>query len=167
MRATRKRIYALFAATLLLVLYGLSNPIEEAPSGAAANKLTIAASFLREDGSALCGSKARFSFEETSVEHPLEDSGELKVSGLPRSGELTLTVLDRQEREQGAMALSVSEGAVIDAATDESGVGHITLRRDTEEVALLFTLRDDGSLLCALRLAHGGDHLQEDEQRAI
>jgi len=167
MRTTREKISVLFTVILLLVLYGCSNAVEEAPSETGGNELTIAASFLREDGSALCDSTARFSFEENSVEHPLDGGGELKVSGLPRSGELTLTVLDRQERERGRMALSVSEGAVIDAATDESGVGHITLRGDTEEVALLFTLRDDGSLLCALRLARGGGQSQEAEQHAV
>jgi len=158
MRVTREKICVLFTVTVFLVLYGCSNAIEETPTEAAENELTIAASFLREDGSVLGDSKARFSFGETSVEHPL-DGGELKISGLPRSGDMTLTVLDRQEYEQGAMALSVSERAVIDAATDESGVGHITLRGDTEEVALLFTLRDDGSLVCALRLEHGSEQL--------
>lgn len=167
MRATREKICVLFAVTMFLVLYGCSNAIEETPAETAENELTIAASFLREDGSALCGSTACFSFIEGSVDRPLDDNGELKISGLPRSGDLTLIVLDRQEQEQGAMALSVSEGAVIDAATDEDGVGHITLRRDTEEVALLFTLRDDGSLLCALRLTHGNDRSQEAEQREI
>jgi len=109
MRVTREKISVLFTVTLLLVLYGCSNAIEEAPSEAAEGEFTIAASFQREDGSALCDSTARFSFEETSVEQPL-DGGELKISGLPRSGDMTLTVLDRQESEQGAMALSVSEG---------------------------------------------------------
>jgi len=142
----------LFAVIAFLVLYGCSNAIEETPSEATENELTIAASFLREDGSALRDSTACFSFEEGSVDRSLDDNGEIKISGLPRSGDLTLIILDRQEYEQGSMVLSVSEGAVIDAATDEDGVGHITLRRDTEEVALLFTLRDDGSLLCALRL---------------
>jgi len=152
MRVTRENICVLAVVIVFLVLYGCSNAIEEAPSETAEDEFTIAASFLREDGSALCGSTACFSFEESSVDRPLDDNGQLKISGLPRSGDMTLIILDRQEREQGVMALSVSEGAVIDAATDEDGVGHITLRRDTEEVALLFTLRDDGSLLCALRL---------------
>ncbi len=170
MRVTRGKICVLFAAAVFLVLYGCSNTIEEAPSSSsetAENELTMTASFQREDGSALRGSTACFSFEEGSVDRPLDDNGELKISGLPRSGDMTLIVLDRQEYEQGSMVLSVSEGAVIDAATDEDGVGHITLRRDTEEVALYFTLRDDGSLLCDLRLAHGNEQSQEAEQREI
>lgn len=166
MGVTREKISVLFTVTLLLVLYGCSNAIEETPpESAGTDELTITASFQREDGSALCDSKARFSFEETSVEHLLDSGEESKISGLPRSGDMTLIVLDRQEYEQGSMVLSVSEGAVIDAATDEDGVGHITLRRDTEEVALLFTLRDDGSLHCALRLEN--DRSKEAEQRGI
>jgi len=165
MRTTREKISVLFTVALLLVLYGCSNAIEETPSESAGTELTITASFQREDGSTLCDSKARFSFEETSVERLLDGGEESKISGLPRSGDMTLIILDRQEYEQGSMVLSVSEGAVIDAATDEDGVGHITLRRDTKEVALLFTLRDDGSLLCALQLEN--DRSQEAEQRGI
>lgn len=86
------------------------------------------------------------------MEHLLNDNGELEISGLPRAGDLMLTVLDQRNQTQGAISLSFSEGAVIDATTDKNGIGHISLRNDTDEVALLFVLQSDGSLLCSLRL---------------
>ena len=53
---------------------------------------------------------------------------------------------------EGAMTLSLDQGAVIDATTGENGVGHITVRNDTSEVALIFILTGDGTLQCALWL---------------
>lgn len=50
------------------------------------------------------------------------------------------------------MALSFSEGAVTDATTGEDGVGHITVREDADEVALLFLADEDGALTCTLWL---------------
>lgn len=163
----RKKMYVLFAGVFLLASCGCSGDAKNDlfPAGGSPDEIMIAASFQQEDGIALGDSVVRFSFEENSVDYSLDHSGELEIFGLPRSGDLTLTVFDQQEQTRGTMALSVSEGAVIDAVTDESGVGHITLREDTEEVALFFTLKNDGSLLCALRLiqpdSYGIDGLQE------
>jgi len=134
-----------------LIFYGCSNGTDDMrPS---ADEVALSASFQQEDGTGLCGSTVRFSFGGKLEDYFLDDNGEVSVSGLPRSGELSLAVLDRQEQVQGGMMLSLSEGAVIDATTDDGGVGHITLRKDTDEVKLLFVLKDDGSLLCSLRLA--------------
>ena len=74
------------------------------------------------------------------------------VSGLPRSGELLLTLFDPQQEVQGVMTLSFDQGAVIDATTGQDGVGHITVRNDTSEVALIFILTEDGTLQCTLWL---------------
>ena len=149
----RGRICTLIAAGLLLLLCSRSGALQESPPPEETkNEIAIAASFRQEDGIDLCGSTIRFAFGGNSINYPLGNDGECIIPGLPRVGDLMLTVLDRQERIQGGMTLSLSEGAVIDAATDDGGVGHIILRGDMEEVALAFVLKNDGSLLCALRL---------------
>ena len=169
MRVMNKRISALLMAGMLL-LCGCTGAAREIPAGVSENEVAIAASFSQEDGIALCGSTVRCSFGESSTDHSLDHNGELRVSGLPRVGELLLTVLDQQEHVQGDMTLSFSEGAVIDATTDERGIGHVTLRGDTDEVALLFILKDDGSLRCSLRLIQSDpysvDLSQEEECHA-
>ena len=144
---------ALIAIGVLLLLCGCSDVVEETPLfRETENEIAIAASFSKEDGNALCGGTVRFTFGESCVELPLGEDGECVVSGLPRDGDLALTIFDQQERIQGAMTLSLSEGAVIDATTDSGGVGHITLRKDMDEVTLAFVLKKDGSLQCVLRL---------------
>jgi len=150
----KKRIGTLLIAGALLLAVCIGTAWEKPAdtSADAMNEVAIAASFSQENGLALCGSTVRFSYEGSRADYSLDDNGEVRASGLPRAGRLSLTVMDRQEQVQGGMTLSLSEGAVIDATTDEGGVGHITLRKDTEEVKLLFVLQDDGSLLCSLRL---------------
>lgn len=143
------------ALALLLLLSGCSVPGAPSPEPAEEGSLSVAALFRMENGGTLNGSTAQFSTPETGARCPLDNSGEVIISGLPRSGELELTLLDRQESVQGAMILAFSEGAVIDAATGEDGVGYITVRRDTEEVALTFLLAEDGALRCTLRLEAG------------
>lgn len=169
MRMIRKRICMLFIAGAVLLLSGCAGTVREEPADTSAKDVAIAASFSREDGIALCDSTVRFSYGESLTDYPLDDNGELRASGLPRDGDLSLTVLDQQEQARGGMTLSLSEGAVIDATTDAGGVGHITLRKDTDEVKLLFVLKNDGSLLCSLQLTEPDsksfDLLQEDNER--
>jgi len=148
----QKGIWMLLIAGAVLLLPGCIGAAREETADVSESEVAIEASFSREDGTDLCGSTVRFSFEESSTDYSLGENGEVRTSGLPRTGELFLTVLDRQERVQRGMTLSFSEGEVIDATTDESGIGHITLRKDTEEVKLLFVLKNDGSLLCSLQL---------------
>jgi len=147
----KKSICTLWIAGVLL-LSACIGADQEGPADPAENEVTITASFRQEDGLALCGSTVRFSVEERHTDYFLDDNGELRASGWPRAGDLHLAVLDPQERVQGGMTLSFSEGAVIDATTDEGGVGHIMLRKDTDEVKLVFVLKNDGSLLCSLEL---------------
>lgn len=52
----------------------------------------------------------------------------------------------------GRTEVHVSTGAVIDASTDQEGVGYVILRSDTKEVNLIFTLREGGFLQCSLLL---------------
>ena len=157
MRIKKERICIPIVFGLLLLLCSCSSAAQKSPPPEETeNEIAIAASFRQEDGTDLRGSTIRFAFGGNSINYPLGDDGECVISGLPKVGDLMLTVFDRQERIQGAMTLSLSEGAVIDATTDDSGVGHIILRGDTEEVALVFVLKSDGSLLCALRLTRPG-----------
>ena len=154
MRVHGKTGYILLFAGVLLVLSicvrvsGGAPEDMEPPEGG----VSVEASFRQEDGEALRESTVRVSTETNSADYPLDGSGALAVSGLPRSGTLTLTVLDGQERVRGATNLTFSEGAVIDASTDSGGDGHITLKQDTREIALVFLLREDGTILCTLRL---------------
>lgn len=167
MRLTKKAIYAFLVVIVLLVLYGCSGGSAEdtPPTESPASEIAVSASFQQEDGNALCDSTVRFSFGEDFLEQSLDQNGEAKISGLPRSGDWMLTVFDRQEQVQGGMTIFLSEGTVIDAATGEGGIGYITLRGDTNEVALFFVLKNDGSILCSLRLtdpnSHGLDVSQE------
>ena len=114
--------------------------------------VSVEASFRQEDGEALGESTIRVSTESDSADYPLDGNGTLAVSGLPRSGTLTLTGLHQQDRIRGTTDLIFSVGAVIDASTDSGGDGHITLKADTREIALVFLLQEDGTILCTLRL---------------
>lgn len=154
MKVHRNAGYLLFFAAVLLFLYICVHLSGDTPADAESTErgVSIDAFFRREDGGALGESTVRLSAEERSADYPLDSGGGVVVSGLPRNGRLTLTLLDHRERIQGVMDLMFSEGAVIDAATDGSGTGHITLKQDTEEIALAFLLKNDGSILCALRL---------------
>lgn len=155
MNIGRKDLAAFLAAGLLLIVCGCAGMAGEdsPPTEAGERAVALTASFQQEDGTALCGSTIRLSLGEDNADHTLDSSGELRVSGLPRDSIFTLSILDRQEQIQSTMPLAFSQGAVIDAVTDESGTGRITLKEDTEEIALAFVLTSDGSLQCALRLA--------------
>ena len=153
MRFHGKTGYVLLFVGVLVVLSICVRINDEVPPDTESLEggVSIQASFRREDGGPLDESTVRVSTEEDSADYPL-DGGALAVSGLPRSGTLTLTVLDGQERVRGVTNLTFSEGAVIDASTDSGGDGHITLKQDTKEIALVFLLQEDGTILCALRL---------------
>lgn len=146
--------YVLLCLGALFVLYGCAHiGGDETPeTEPSEDGVSIEASFRQEDGEALRENTVRLSTEGGSADYPLDGGGALAVPGLPRSGTLTLTILDGQDRVRGATNLTFSEGAVIDASTDSGGGGHITLKHDTREIALVFLLQEDGTILCALRL---------------
>lgn len=140
-------------AAVWLVIILLSGCITSEPLPAELPEeelVALSARFQTEDGTTLEGSTAQFSFGDSGDSYLLDADGMVKVPGLPRDGEVKVTLLDRRQEEQGAMTLSLSCGAVIDATTGGDGVGHITLRSDTTEIALLFTLEKDSALRCAL-----------------
>ena len=113
--------------------------------------VAVSACFLSESGEALPGGEASVRVETASASFPLDEAGEIRVSGLPREGTVDLTLYDGEDRERGHTTLYFSLGAVIDASTDEAGDSYVTTRRDTEAVALQFTV-SEGGLRCALRL---------------
>ena len=129
--------------------------------------LTLMAGFSKEDGIALGDNTVRLSSGENGMDYPLDESGRLQITGLPRHGDLILTVLDPQGQVIGRMALTISEGAVIDATTSEDGTGHITLRRDTEIIAISFSLLDDGSLQCSLWLTQSDEHSRNPSREGV
>lgn len=129
--------------------------------------LTLMAGFSREDGVALDDNTIHLSSGEGGKDYLLDESGKLQATGLPRHGELFLTVLDPQGQAVGAMTLSISEGAVIDATTSEDGIGHITLRKDTDIIAISFFFLDDGSLQCGLWLTQSDGHNRNLSQEGV
>lgn len=155
MYINKRIICSLCAAALTLTLCGCSSGTEGGSQSTETHQtsLTITATFQREDGTALANDTIRFSDSGNSADYALNETGMLVLSGLPREGDLTVTVLDQQAQAQGAIALSFSQGSVIDVVTNEDGTGRITLKEDTEDLALNFTLCDDSSIQCALQLA--------------
>lgn len=149
MESRRNRFAPLFAAALLLALWGCSGgPEDSVPE----NKITIAASFHWEAGDSLGDGSVRLSAGGEPADCPMS-GGEAELSGLPRQGSAALTLLDSQGIVLGTVRLSISQGAVIDAAADETGRAHVTLREDTDRVAVAFVLKPDGAVSCALQLA--------------
>ena len=139
--------------TSILFFGGCSRTVgqtEGSPGG-----LTLKATFEEENGVSLSNCTVRFSDGKNSVDYQADQDGVLTISGLPTEGELTVSVLDGQEASLGTVTLSFSQGAVIDAVTDEHSVGHVTLTADTQEIALCFTLYDDSTLKCWLQLSDG------------
>lgn len=141
------------ALLLLLLLSGCAGKGAAPHEKEEEDDLSIAALFQSESGDALHGSTAYFSMEASSNSCQVDSDGTASISGLPRNGELLLTLFDQRQEVQGTITLSFSEGAVIDAMTDEDGAGHITVRNDTREVALVFILTEDSTLRCTLWLA--------------
>lgn len=161
-------IHKMMAALLALFLLSGCAGMGTASSGETdEGGLSIAALFQTESGDALYGGAAHFSTETKSDSCQLNSDGTVSVSGLPRNGDLLLTLFDWQQNVQGAMKLSFSEGAVIDASTGEDGVGHITVRSDTNEVALVFILTEEGVLQCTLWLANTGPSYTDLPQKGV
>lgn len=152
---------------LLLLLSGCSGIGAAPPAEADEEELSVAALFKMENGDTLHGSAVCFSTETGSDYCQVDNDGTASISGLPRSGELMLTLFDPQQETQGTMMLFLGQGAVIDAATDEDGVGHITIREDTDKISLMFVLMENGSLQCTLWLAKTASSDAELPQKGV
>lgn len=153
MKQGKNLIVVILFIFCLLFSEGCSRTVEQPAGSGEQRDLTITAVFEQENGTPLSERTIRFSDGENSVDCHSDQDGSLTISGLPSEGELSVAVLDGQGASQGTLTLSFSRGAVIDAVTDEDCVGHITLKEDTREITLNFTLRDSGSLECQLRLS--------------
>lgn len=141
------------AALLFLLLLPGCAGMGAAPSKKTdKEEISIAALFQTENGNTLRGSAACFSTEANRDCCQVDYDGTASISGLPRSGEVLLTLFDQQQEIRGTMTLSFDRGAVIDATTGENGVGYITVRDDISEVALIFVLTESRTLRCALWL---------------
>ena len=155
MVSQKKCMYAPMFIILLLFLAGCIDTVTRYadPPKEAEESITLLAGFSREDGSPLGGDTVRLSSETGETDYPLDEGGEVRIAGLPKCGELLLTVFDSQGQPMGTITLFLDQGAVIDAVTGGDGAGYITLRRETDVIALSFSLLGDGSLQCSLRLA--------------
>lgn len=169
MVSNKKYIYAAVFIILLTFFAAYIYTVKDdaASSENAKDDLTLMAGFSKEDGIALGGNTVRLSSGENGRDYSLDGSGKLQITGLPREGDLLLTVFDSQGQAAGRMTLTISEGAVIDATTSEDGTGHITLRRDTDIIAISFFLLDDGSLQCSLRLAQSDEHSRDPSPEGV
>lgn len=148
------RVHRIGAVLLAAFFFSGCTGVQGPPSEeAAADRLSIAALFQTESGEALQGGAACFSGEAESSWCQVGGDGRASVSGLPREGEMVLTLFDQKREERGAMTLLLERGAVMDATTGEDGVGHVTVRDGAGEVALIFVLMESGGLQCSLCLA--------------
>lgn len=161
MKCSKKMICGLLFTTCFLLLCACAGTVEKHSKSSqnaetAANReklgVTVMASFYREGGGNLSGVQVCVSIGEDSATYPLNGDEELRLPGFPREGEAELSLLDEGEQRLGGMGLRFTTGAVVDASTDGDGVGHIMLKESTEELALAFTLAEDGSVCCSLRL---------------
>lgn len=130
-----------------LPFFGCAAPAAPEPEG----EISLTARFQDGGGDALSSGAVRVLRGGQSADHALK-GGELRLAQLSRSEELTLILLDAQGAELGRTTVRFSTGAVIDASTDAAGTSFVTLKPDTASVDLVFSLRGDGALACALRL---------------
>lgn len=165
----KKYVYGALFIILLLLFSACTHTVEDNTGSQekAKNDLTLVAGFSGEDGLPLGRDTVRLSAGGIGTDYPLDEEGRLQVTGLPRSGELLLTLFDPQQEVQGTMTLFLDQGAVIDAATSEDGVGYITVREDTDEVALLFVLTENGALQCTLWLTESVSSDAELPQKGV
>ena len=132
----------------------LSQETQNEPScNQAEDSVVLCAAFQRKDGTALSRGSASISDGQKSQSYLLDDRGELRAAGLPREGELLFCLYNEEGAELGKTTVNFSTGILVDASTDERGVGYVTLKQAQEEISLVFTLGADGMLTCALRLS--------------
>ena len=143
MRFLARCALVLLLAAACLPFFGCAAPAAPEPEG----EISLTARFQDGGGDALSSGAVRV----LRADHALE-GGNLRLAQLSRGEELTLILLDAQGAELGRTTVRFSTGAVIDASTDAAGTSFVTLKPDTASVDLVFSLRGDGALACALRL---------------
>ena len=120
------------------------------PGGTEAG-LDLTARFCTEEGGTLSGT-ALLSAGAVESPFPLDEGGQVWVSGLPREGVLGVCLLDENQEELGCAGVTFTTGEVIDASADQEGAGYVTLREDTQALSLVFVADGQGHLWCALLL---------------
>ena len=125
-----------------------TEPIFHSLPGGQEDGVAAAALFRGADGGVVFPGTVLLSAEEEG-RYALDENGSVRVSGLPREGEVRVRLLDAEGRELGCADVFFSVGEVIDASADGEGNGYVTVRADTPLVELAFTA-EDGLLLCAL-----------------
>ncbi len=157
----RKKVVcgALFTACFL-ILCACADIVKEDSASAGetsaapeAAEVVVNAQFQREDGGELSQTYIQILTGEYDRICALDENEQARLSGLPREGEATLTLLDAGQQPLGSMTLYFTTGAVVDASTDADGDGHIVLKEETRELALTFILYEDRSMVCVLRLS--------------
>lgn len=146
MRFLARCALVLLLAAVCLPFFSCAAPAAPEPEG----EISLTARF-QDGGDALSSGAVRVLRGGQSADHALE-GGDLRLAQLSRGEELTLILLDAQGAELGRTTVRFSTGAVIDASTDAAGTSFVTLKPDTASVDLVFSLRGDGALACALRL---------------
>ena len=149
MRFLTQCALVLLLAAACLVFFGCGAPAASGPESE--GEISLTARFQDSSGDVLSSGAIRVLRGGQSADHALED-GDLCLAQLSRGEALTLILLDAQGAELGRTTVRFSTGAVIDASTDAAGTSFVTLKPDTASVDLVFSLRGDGALACALRL---------------
>lgn len=108
--------------------------------------------FRYENGMAIRRGSVRIRCQQTEQSAALNDRGEASSFQVPKDNEATLILAGSDGREISRIALHFTAAAVTDASTDENGVGHISVKAETEQLTLLLTLDESDRLHCGLYL---------------
>ena len=108
--------------------------------------------FRYENGMAIRRGSVRIRCRQTEQSAALNDRGETSSFQVPKDNEATLILAGSDGREISRIALHFTAAAVTDASTDENGVGHISVKTETEQLTLLLTLDESDRLHCGLYL---------------
>lgn len=161
------RKITLFTLSSLLLFSGCAGTAREnsAPSATPAvseapaqnvSTVSVSVRLHREDNTPLANETIQISVGENSMDCLLDENGAFQVPSIPVNGAFTINLME-EEQEGTFIMVRFSTGSVIDAITGSDGVGSVTLKEDTKEVALDFTLKEDGTLSCALQLSQTQD----------
>ena len=144
----RASIPACLLVCLFLVFCAYSNLFHKsAIESEQEENLELTTVFRYENGMAIRRGSVRIRCRQTEQSAALNDRGEASSFQVPKDNEATLILTGSDGREICRIA-----AAVTDASTDENGVGHISVKAETEQLTLLLTLDESDRLHCGLYL---------------